>query len=483
MVQLLKMPKSLVLVGILTLILFVVSLYPLFSQLIFTYDQARDGYESYEIWHDRNPKIIGPSSDIPGVFHGPLWFYLLAVPYSMSNNNPYVAGVLFYVLQFLTVPVVGYVTYRIFGSVRVATLATLLYAFSPLFLASTRWLSNPIIAILIMPPLMFFLWRFVQGEKGKTPFIVGLLLGILVQADLAYILFLISIPFHILYFRFRPTLISYVWVILGFFLGVLTYVIAELKFSGQGIRAAIAFLQEPHSTHGVFSLFSFFFSKVEHLLSVTVLPLPSIVLWATVVGICLLGGKKLKEKKDQVVFLVLWISGLFVVTIFSTGIANSAFIFFPLLLPVVLLFSYVVSVAFSTPLKIALFSLLVIILQLSTSYKWINDKFLPFPAQQRTFYSDATKVIDYTYQSAGGKSFGINTVTVPLRYNATWSFLYEFYGKDTYGYVPRWAGPTGVGYLRSLAQDGELPSKRFFIVDGARVILQPGSYACCFHLQ
>ena len=157
MVQLLKMPKSLVLVGILTLILFVVSLYPLFSQLIFTYDQARDGYESYEIWHDRNPKIIGPSSDIPGVFHGPLWFYLLAVPYSMSNNNPYVAGVLFYVLQFLTVPVVGIVTYRIFGSVRVATLATLLYAFSPLFLASTRWLSNPIIAILIMPPLMFFL--------------------------------------------------------------------------------------------------------------------------------------------------------------------------------------------------------------------------------------------------------------------------------------------------------------------------------------
>ncbi len=50
------------------------------------------------------------------------------------------------------------------------------------------------------------------------------------------------------------------------------------------------------------------------------------------------------------------------------------------------------------------------------------------------------QVVDYTYQKSKGEPFAINAVTYPLYYNGLWAYLYNWYGREKYGYIPGWLG-------------------------------------------
>ena len=84
------------------------------SQLFFYYDQARDAFSAYNIWHNFHLPILGPMTDIPGLFHGVIWYYFLAIPYFLGNNNPYFTGYFLLILLFLSLPFCGYLTQKLF---------------------------------------------------------------------------------------------------------------------------------------------------------------------------------------------------------------------------------------------------------------------------------------------------------------------------------------------------------------------------------
>jgi len=55
-----------------------------FESATFGYDQARDAFASIGIFGDDPIKIQGPTTDIKGLFHGPLYWYLTAPFYFFS---------------------------------------------------------------------------------------------------------------------------------------------------------------------------------------------------------------------------------------------------------------------------------------------------------------------------------------------------------------------------------------------------------------
>jgi hypothetical protein len=59
--------------------------------------------------------------------------------------------------------------------------------------------------------------------------------------------------------------------------------------------------------------------------------------------------------------------------------------------------------------------------------------------------SNQLKLIDKTYEIAKGNPFSVNTLTLPLWTNTTWSYLYSWYGKNKYGYVPEFYGHNQIG--------------------------------------
>jgi hypothetical protein len=71
---------------------------------------------------------------------------------------------------------------------------------------------------------------------------------------------------------------------------------------------------------------------------------------------------------------------------------------------------------------------------------------------------------------------------MPLSVNTTWSYLFQWYGKGKYGYLPSWIGPIASGYPGNLEVENsrsKLPSKQFLIIEPTRGI-RPGLVASFF---
>ena len=89
-----------------------------------------------------------------------------------------------------------------------------------------------------------------------------------------------------------------------------------------------------------------------------------------------------------------------------------------------------------------------------------------FPLQVDLVLSKELRAVDYTYKKANGKNFSISTLTSPLFVNTLWSYLYNWYGKGKYGYLPFWRGRDQVGQLGNNLQIADPNIKEhFFIIE------------------
>ncbi len=97
-----------------------------------------------------------------------------------------------------------------------------------------------------------------------------------------------------------------------------------------------------------------------------------------------------------------------------------------------------------------------------------------FAIQKDLVLSKELPAIDYAYK-VGGKNFALNTLTNPLWINTTWSYLFNWYGKEKYGYLPQWYGRDQVGLLgNNLASVSKDTKTYIFIIEPMQGI--PGKY-------
>ena len=86
------------------------------DHLFFGFEQGRDLQIIQRIYQIKDFVLVGPSTSIGGVFHGPWYYYLLAIPLGLTSGNPLAASIFLIILgSFL--PVVIYLLGRdLFGS-------------------------------------------------------------------------------------------------------------------------------------------------------------------------------------------------------------------------------------------------------------------------------------------------------------------------------------------------------------------------------
>ena len=84
-----KLPKlsTLLFFGVL-LLAFFLRIYRVWDLLDFHYDQGRDAMVIWNLWHNGKFFLIGPVTGLPGIFLGPFYYYLIAVPYLIGGGNP-----------------------------------------------------------------------------------------------------------------------------------------------------------------------------------------------------------------------------------------------------------------------------------------------------------------------------------------------------------------------------------------------------------
>lgn len=444
--------------GLILIVSFLLALVLFKTQIIFAYDQARDAYEAYNIWHNKDVKILGPITDIVGVFHGALWYYLLSVPYALGKGDPHFTAAVFFILSFLTVPLCGYVTQKIFKNVHISLTCMVLYAMSPLFQALTRWLSNPVISLYSTPFLLLFLWKYLNKQERYLAFLIGILYGVLVQSNFSFGLLIFTLPMYLIIFKIKINLKDIFFFGFGLLLSLSTFIVAEIKFNGRMTKSLIDFIISD-SSKSIIDKLATLLERIINLFSVTAVPLPRFLIPVVFIFLILILIKTLKSEKErkQIIFLLIWLSNVLFFQFFSAGAVNSYFVFIPSLFAITMLISFLL-VRYTRGFFFIILLVSIVFSQCYSLYDWTKKSFSPFSIQYGMYLNNEKELIDYTYKASKNETFSISSLTNPLYVNTTWAYLYQFYGEKKYGYLPYWYGKDQRGFLGSLKSG---PGKKY----------------------
>lgn len=421
------------------------------DHITFGYDQARDAFAALDIWHGDPIKIIGPTTDIKGLFHGPLYWYLISPFYYFFNQNPIAVRVFLILTNITGIFILFFIALKLFQNVTIAYISAFIFAVSYEAVGYSRWLSNPSFALLTIPFFFYGFWLTLNKKNSGFSLIVCMwALSVQFQFFLAYLAILIIVAFVRLYGKNIKRLFAvtkkdiFFYALSLFFLS--SFVMAEFQFKFQGMKAFLNFFTQ-HTDDPVFKLkIMRFIQSLTEVIGNTInsqfKPL-SIIILVFLTGYMIYGLVVNKKNKKEILFLYLWFISPYLIYPFERN--NSYFLNIGNIYPLILLTSIIIyefSIHFKKLKYLIIATILFFIFMGNIKLILTNNKNgdVLFSVQKNMHLVDEKKVLDYLYTENNKKEFYVNTVTNPLFTNTTWSYLFDWYGKSMYGYMPIWYG-------------------------------------------
>lgn len=475
-----KKSYSFILISIFIFALFLRVMFLQNNALTFGYDQARDALVAKQILSG-DLKIQGPPSSQPGLYHGVLYYYLLAPAYSIGNGSPIVTAYYLAFLNAIAVFIVFYIAKLATGNVKLSLLSSFLFAISFESTQYATWLSNPTIAVWTVPLMYLGLWIWTQNKqslplRGKNnlgPILAGIGLGLSIQAEIFLVYHVVPLLIWLVISKSNITKKSLIIFAGTLGLVVSSLILCEFKFGFNSLAAAKSLANSSSGNlayaKSVGDYLILYLNQIGRIfafstypgnigyggVSVIVLGIYSLVKYTHSFAV---------EKNQYPAFLATWIfSHLSVVTVGGT---STPFLMVGIGPAVSLILGYYVYKLFNKQTIFATILLLIIVYG-NLSYIFSQNKFgsTLFSIQKDMLLSKQIAVIDYTYKIAEGKPFSINSLTSPLWINIVWTYLYKWYGEKTYGYLPLWHGKDQIGQLDSLERVDNPVETSFLILE------------------
>lgn len=425
--------KQLITVLLVTFIGAFIRLYGIVDGMPFTFDQAEFYFYVRDIVGGK-PVLIGPRTGIEGFFLGPLYFYLLVPFYLIFDGHPAGGAVMDAIFGILVIPAIYVLTKELFNR-KVAYITAILACFSPLLVAYSRYSWNP-------HPLVFFsiifYWAILRVLKGEEKFIVlaFLAFSIGLQLEIASAIFFIPTVFLLfIWTRYKPKNFWF-WCfgLVILLLSLVPQVAFNIRHEFLTVKALVRYLQEKKS----FTQDWFYFIKVRlgqyfsAFRDVLVAPkdvlFPLILMFSGTVYL----KRIFKERPLIVKLIICWLSVNFFFLFFSgEQIWQHHFIS---LFPV---FIIVASLAIYNFLRWRKDKIIAIII--AGLFFYVNF-YSVWPRKQpeedgALLFKHQLTAIDYIYKDAGGRNFNV-FIYVPSVYDHSYRYIFEWYGKDKYGYLP-----------------------------------------------
>lgn len=418
------------------------------DNILFAYDQARDAQRIYNMVYKGDIKIVGPETDIQGIFNGPLFYYALAPVYYFSNFDPNAAALLFIFINVLTILLVFWSAKILFNKDSIALVASLLWAFSYEQGFFSRYISNA--SPMSTTTTIFFIGLalfFLKKKQGGLPLsAVGIALAI--HCNFYFIYLFLFYPLFFILFRQKPHIKAILYTLLALVLLLSPWIITEFKWKFIGVRSLFSYFIHQGTSATSDSFFTFFISfitryydRISQGIYFSFIPYKFIGFIAVTF---LTMWTLIKKRTPAFLFLLLWLINTLPLFAFKSGVHSVEVINGSVFVPFTLLFAFgIIELTQYTYKKIPVFSILfttgIIFYGLQN---YIKYNFIPYSVQSSmpSLLIHAKKSIDYTYEKAQRKEFGICAISEPLFMNTVWSFLYSTYGKQKYGYVPYWTG-------------------------------------------
>lgn len=443
------------------------------DNIIFAYDQARDAQRVYDILFNKHLKIVGPETDIPGVFNGPLLYYILLPIYAFSNFNPNIAALCF-VFMNLTAVIFLYILSKILlNNKKTGLIAAFLWSISYEQMNFSRFISNA--SLMSIATILFFLglaiYLFSKREViGLMISVIGLSAAIHFNFYLVYLI--IFYPIFLVILKKMPKLLHILMAVVLLIILLSPFIIAELKFHFMGIKSlANYFLHQSKtysSQHNVFAYISEnarrYYDRLSEAIDFSFFSFGKFI-GIIIFGIFIERLFALKVEKRRLTFLLIWAFSTAPLFLFRSGVLYGAVINSSIFAPLTLIFAAGIYSLFKIRHPIGFIFFVLVITSnffLLSSENFHSNKIF---AMQPLTLSTEKQLIDYTYKSAGNKPFSICGVTNPLFINTLWSFNYHTYGNSTYGYKPTWSGQKQVLNQNFLEDDRARNQIHYLIIE------------------
>jgi hypothetical protein len=433
----------------------------------FHFDQGRDALRIYNMIFEGDLKLVGPETDIPGVFNGPIFYYLLTPLYLFGSFNPdFVAG------SFILLNVAGgylcfLITKILFKNVKIGLISALLWIISYEQGVFARYISNA--SLMSLSSMLFFLGLSMKlFTKSKVGLIISATgYGLAIHANF-YLIYL-GIFYILIYFAYKPKLsfqeIKYSILALIFLIS--PFIITEIKWGFPATKALLSyFTEQSDNAFNLISHLKLYIEKMNEMIYYSLIAIPSNFLFLAPLLLIVYIFKR-EHNRKQYLFLLIWFFSNAPLFIFRSGVLTVPVINSTIFGAITLLFALGIYHLHSlNKLKFLSFFLFVIIF-VSNSYLYVKSNFKPYDLLSAipSVLVDARSVIDYTYKNSEGKDFSICAITNPLFTNTTLSFLYLTYGKPKYDYVPYWSGQKQYLLEGKLKYDTKKIEKRYLIIE------------------
>lgn len=440
-----KFPKwkhfDYLLLAILFVIGFCLRIYLIDKNLFFGPEQGRDMLVVKEIVTSHKLVLIGPKTAVEGIFHGPLYYYLAAIPFAVSKGNPLVIALFFIFLNSLSVFFIFLLGKELFNR-RVGIISSLLFTFSFGAVAMARWFSHPPLIILIGSLFFLALTRFIKG-KNKYLIPTVILYGLSAQTEFSnLIIFTFILFFTVVVFwkRFAPQKIIYLIIafLLAITLPIFNFILFDLRHNNLILNSMIKSQAHRPEFLGYFShtLIGSFEQFIKVFSDVILLQHPIITILIFVLALAFL-LKSESKNKDGVRIILIWLFSPFIAFILLRY--NPLYHYFTASIVVIIILTavfinYIIS--FRKILGFTLISLL-ILLNLYSLYLFLpkNIYFFFQTTQTDLRYEDQKAVIEKIYKEADGTPFYYQAYTIPYWMQDGWRYLFWYYGLK-HGYIP-----------------------------------------------
>lgn len=416
---------------------------------LFLLDQGRDMMAVKNIVYDQHMTLIGPSTSLRGVFQGPFWYYLVALPTFIFGGDPWGSVLLMLIISVAVIIVAYFWMEKLFGE-KAGIITLFLFAVSPEAAAAATYVWNPHPMWLLIV-IYIFTFYSLFNKSIKFNLILWPLIGIMFhfQTALGVFIFAASI-IHILIFNRKIIFNKYFLV--GIVLLIFTFlpqILFDLRHNFLMTRSVLSIFGGSEQGLFVGGENQGYFDLVNtHLLSFYnnfrsafvaegyLKHFPNFAIGVIILAFLFVNKVKLFSKKEAlfistltklilIIFLLSFIYPFPIRYWFLTGFQS----FYLILLGFIL---SKLSIGF---LGKAVLIVFFVILSINALHRLDLLYINPPNDGGAEKIKGKLNAIDYVYKDSKGKPFGLLVFT-PAVYTDAYDYLIFWHGKRRYGYIP-----------------------------------------------
>lgn len=415
------------------------------NSFAFTYDVGRDMLALWNIVYLHKIPLIGQTTGLQGIFHGPWWYYMLTPFFIIFQGDPQGIAFMMVLIGILTI-VMGFIFGKSIGGLFLGVLFASLISVSPIMISLSAQIWNPNVIPLFVVLILLVLHKiYSQSKKSKLRyyFILGLLLAFSIDLEIVFglllffgvILSVVIIAWKKLSFK---SILSF---ILGLFMLFIPRILFEFRHQFLMTKSFVGFFSggnsmdsSSFSTRILSNRFNIFFNQFNSTLALENKLLGIILILFILITLVLL------YKKSEIIIQNFIKTSLIIILTFLSGTVffrHAIWPHFLVGLPIfyILMFSlclYLLYKKLSNYLIPVLIVLIIFFINLNP-FAVIESLRKPMWEGNAAVYRNQLAVIDYVYKNADGKKFKY-VVYTPAIHDYSYRYLFVWYGPKKYHY-------------------------------------------------